>query len=265
MIYRSPEERRVLWRRRVPWIAALFFGFLACHVFDSWIVSLCLDGIDNEQGEWIRFERRFPGDSDWSRLFRITGFLPTWLFIGAAIILLDARHVGRRTDVRDLRFWLAARRGLPIVLAAIAGGLATELLKPIISRERPFIPRAPDELARVGDHVQHWPLSGFFIDYERGLGLPSSHAGVAFGGACALALLLPRLWIIAVPLAGGCAATRVLSTAHFLSDVYLAAVVGALAAWWIVRVLPPRNLRNDLLILDAGGTVRAHADAESRA
>jgi len=240
----------MIWRQRAPWLAALFFGFLACHIFDSWIVTLCLDSITNAEGEWIRYERSFPGDSDWSRLFRIMGFLPTWLLIGASIILLDAR---RLRASGELGFWFSARRGIPIIGGAIVGGLLTELLKPVISRERPFIPRAVDELARVGDHVQHWPFSGFFIDYERGLGLPSSHAGVAFGGAVALALLLPRLWPIALPLAIGCAATRVLSTAHFLSDVYLAAVVGAIGAWWAVRLLPPRPLRNDLIVLEAGG------------
>lgn len=68
------------------------------------------------------------------------------------------------------------------------------------------------------------------------MGLPSSHVAVAFGGAFALTHLWPRAGWVMVPLAVGCALTRVLVGQHFLSDIAGGAIVGALACAAIVRV-----------------------------
>jgi membrane-associated phospholipid phosphatase len=79
-------------------------------------------------------------------------------------------------------------------------------------------------------------LRGLFAGFWNGsnLGLPSSHAAVAAGGAAALIAWRPAVWPIAVVLAAGCAMTRLLSGAHFLSDVTLGAIVGYVA-WRLVR------------------------------
>jgi membrane-associated phospholipid phosphatase len=68
------------------------------------------------------------------------------------------------------------------------------------------------------------------------MGLPSSHALVAFAGAFALARLFPRARWVFYLLALGCGLTRVLATAHYLSDVIVAACV----AWGIVATLSQR-------------------------
>jgi membrane-associated phospholipid phosphatase len=66
-----------------------------------------------------------------------------------------------------------------------------------------------------------------------GLALPSSHALVAFAAAAMLARLYPRARWLWYALAAGCALTRVLARAHFLSDVTLAAIIG----WAVAAVL----------------------------
>src|SRR5690606_34907010 len=71
-----------------------------------------------------------------------------------------------------------------------------------------------------------------------GLGMPSSHAIVAFGSAAMLSRLFPRAWPIWWALAWGCGLTRVLHGRHFVSDVVLAAIVGWLVAAILWRKWP---------------------------
>lgn len=148
------------------------------------------------------------GGSDGHRALRVAGFLPVWMAIGAAL----ARH-RRQASV-----------GIGLLLSAGLSGLLAELGKLLIRRARPstseayaFLPLPPD-------------LS------TAGLGMPSSHAAVAFGGAFLLARLYPRVAPVVVLWAAGCGLTRILDGAHFLSDVVAAAAL----AWLIARALEPR-------------------------
>jgi membrane-associated phospholipid phosphatase len=145
---------------------------------------------------------------DWGRMLRVMGFVPLWLCAALALALHD------RTPVR--RF-LRARSGL-IAAGAILGGVVAELAKLLVRRLRP---------GELGEYAfrsfSERPFS------TAGLGMPSSHALVAFGAAAVLARLFPRAAVVWWGLAWGCAFTRVAAGAHFLSDVVVAAVLG-----WIV-------------------------------
>lgn len=145
---------------------------------------------------------------DWGRMLRVMGFVPLWLCAALALALHD------RTPVR--RF-LRARSGL-IAAGAILGGAVAELAKLLVRRLRP---------GDLGEYAfrsfSERPFS------TGGLGMPSSHALVAFGAAAVLSRVFPRAAIVWWGLAWGCAFTRVAAGAHFLSDVVVAAVLG-----WIV-------------------------------
>jgi membrane-associated phospholipid phosphatase len=153
-------------------------------------------------------------DKDWGRLLRIIGFLPTWIALAVGIALAEGEAPVDRPRAR--------RRGWLLFWGAAGSGIAAELLKLTLRRERP----GPHE----GLHV--------FRDFaERtfssaGLALPSSHTMVAFGGAAMLARLYPRARWVGYTLAAGCGISRVLHRAHFLSDVVLAAGAG-----WLVAAL----------------------------
>jgi membrane-associated phospholipid phosphatase len=157
-----------------------------------------------------RLERR-----DWYRLLRVMGYLPTWIAISALIVLGPWAGAGFGVKVRE-----RAVAWLPAVSAGLAGATA-EVLKLIVGRERP-----------------HWPDGGYrfrsflhgFVDGSN-LGMPSSHAAVAFGGAFMLARLYPRLWPVALAGAVGCGMTRMWMGAHFATDVYVAAGLGYAIAW----------------------------------
>jgi membrane-associated phospholipid phosphatase len=154
-------------------------------------------------------------DQDWARFLRVMGFLPTW-FVAALALYIQTRP----TDpVR------ATRRAWYLAVAPTAAGLLAEILKLLLRRERPE--------ANAGLYgFRAWSDQPFSTV---GLALPSSHTMVAFGAATALARLFPRARWLWFTLAIGCGVTRILSRAHFLSDVALGAVMGWTVAWavWI--------------------------------
>ncbi|HEX9109249.1 MAG TPA: phosphatase PAP2 family protein [Longimicrobiales bacterium] len=169
-------------------------------------------------------------DHDWGRMLRTMGFLPFWLAGALALWLHDRARPGQATSgglTGDAARGAPGRRGsagaLLLALAPTLAGVAGELLKLVIRRERPW--------AHAGDYVfrsfSDHPLS------SGGLAMPSSHSVVAFGAAFALARLFPRTAPVWYVLATGCALTRVAARAHFLSDVTL----GALLAWAVVAAL----------------------------
>lgn len=107
------------------------------------------------------------------------------------------------------------RRAAMVFLVPGLAGLIAEVIKGLTRRERPLV--AVDERGFGGWMSFRWWWDGPF-DWEN-LSFVSSHAAVAFGWAFALCAIWPRLsgmWIFVAIL---CAFTRVLSGAHFLSDV----------------------------------------------
>ena len=156
---------------------------------------------------WLHLAKPGVYDNDLGRLFRIIGYLPLWLLLGAALWL----------QTRD------RRRALLLALTPAAGGLAAEVLKIVLRRERPGLHNGEYFYRPFADQ----PF------YTRDIGMPSSHALVAFAGAWILCRLYPKGWPVWLLLAAGCAFSRVQAHAHFLSDVTLAAVVGYWVVVWI--------------------------------
>lgn len=159
-------------------------------------------------------------DSDLGRLLRIQGFLPTWVFGALALRLHGAAHI------------MVRKPALLLFLGPALSGAAAEVLKLLFRRLRPDAEVFGYAFRAFSDG----PLS------NRGMGLPSSHVMVAFGGAFAMARLFPRTRWVWYSLAAGCAVTRVLAGAHFLSDT----VVGACVAWGGVALVA-RRLRARVL------------------
>lgn len=149
--------------------------------------------------------------NDLGRMLRVVGYYPLWIALALALWL----------ETRD------RRRALFLGVVPGIGGLAAEVLKLLLRRERP----GPHDGAYVFRAFADRPWS------TSGLALPSSHALVAFTGAWVLCRLYPRGWPVWLLLAAGCALTRVEAHAHFLSDV----TVAAIAAWMVVEVLSTRT------------------------
>jgi membrane-associated phospholipid phosphatase len=150
-----------------------------------------------------------PQIQDWQRLFRVGGYLPFWLLVALAWIFIDSAAIKRNG--------LQAALGRSLFLGSsvlLAGGL-TEALKILIRRERPDI--------HAGYYVfRSWQDRPFDT---AGLALPSGHAAIAFAATWVLCHLYPRATPVWLLYGVGCGLSRLLDRAHFLSDVYLSAVL----------------------------------------
>ena len=197
-------ERRSLWRRPAAAALLVALGFVVLTLLDERLYHLLALGPAS---------RAAIAEQDWYRLLRIIGFLPTWLALAAAVILIGR---GRQPATA---VWL---RGGLIALAPALAGLAAEATKLLVGRERPEMPG--DDAVFQGYRFK--PFLSAFADGSN-LGFPSSHAATAFGGAVMLGLLVPAVRPLALALAAGCALTRLLAGAHFATDVYAAIVLGA--------------------------------------
>jgi membrane-associated phospholipid phosphatase len=144
-------------------------------------------------------------DTDWGRALRSVGYWPLWILLAGALWLHDKNP----------------RRAIFLSAAVSAAGLLGEILKIAIRRDRPGVADGAYAFRAFADH----PFS------SSGFGMPSSHALIAFSGAAALAILFPRATPIWYALAIGCAITRLLAGAHFLSDVVAGAIIGVTVAF----------------------------------
>ena len=187
--------------------------FILALVAGAAILAL-LPHVDLWAWHHVRMTRVY--DHDWGRLLRVAGFAPTWI-VGAVAIML-ARS-GRAVTAG----WKAALLPGWFLLASIAAsGLLGEVVKLVVRRERP------------GPHDGLYGYLPWIGDWSTGaIGLPSTHAIVAFAGAFALARLSPRSGPVWVGVALGCGLTRLLDGKHFVSDVLAAGVL----AWVIVALL----------------------------
>jgi membrane-associated phospholipid phosphatase len=161
------------------------------------------------------------GNNDWHRMFRTCGFLPTWLFVGA-VLMLHQRHRTKATLRRHLGTrWPA---GLILITNVISCGLMGELIKMIVRRERP---NAHDGFYVFRPFTEKPFGTG-------GLGFPSSHAIIAFAAAWILCRLYPKTWPVWLILGIGCAVARVRSGSHFVSDVTASMIIsyGITAVMW---------------------------------
>lgn len=196
------------------------WGVVIAVAVASMIVATLLDG-------WAYRTLSAPHvyQHDFGLMLRMAGYLPTWIVVSAGLLLCDAGFDAGASAAERAWRW----RGVLPVASAAASGIAGELLKLVIRRERPW--------AHAGAYVFRSFADRPF--YSGGLAMPSSHTVVVFGAAAMLARMYPRGRWLWYALAVACGVTRVLAHAHFVSDVTLGAIVAWLVAYvmyrWYVR------------------------------
>lgn len=188
--------RRGLNSRWITWLLVSCALVALAHVLDPFA--------------WRVLRKANVYDTDWGRLLRIAGYLPTWAIIAFAVWR-------QRRDAREA--WL-------IIGSPTLGGALAELAKLVVRRLRPD----PDTFGYAFRAFSDGPFS------NRGLGMPSSHTLVAFAAAAMLAARFPRAAGAFYLMAVGCALTRVMANAHYLSDTVAAACLG----WAVAQLLVAR-------------------------
>jgi membrane-associated phospholipid phosphatase len=219
--WHSPRERGMIWQRRRRITIVLLTVLLLLLLLDRTFYHALYIGPDPV--DLKRLE-----EAGWYQMFRVVGYLPTWIFIGLAMFLQGlAAAPSLRAPVsgndgsRSVTLWA----GPLIVASAALSGLIADVVKPVIGRLRPLQTDGFHRYHGVPDNILQGPAYG----------LPSSHAAVAFGAAFMLMFLYPRAGLVAVVAAVGCALTRTLTGAHFVTDVFVA----ALLAYAIARAVRP--------------------------
>lgn len=196
-------------RRASPWVVA-----------GAWLAALVIVSV-LDAPLWRALsvaDRAGMEGADWYKALRSAGFLPAWLLVAACVLLHDVRRgaVGPGPS--------APARGLAVALGPAIAGAAAEVAKAAMRRHRPH---------GDGSYTFAWwdDVPGV------GIGTVSSHAAVAFGGAFVLARVFPGVRWPVLALACGCGLTRLLSGAHFASDVLAGAILGYYVAWGVCRLI----------------------------
>lgn len=204
------------YRGPVLFAAVALLGFVVATLVDREFVVIAPEKSDYED--------------DWHRMFRVFGFLPLWLGVAVSYALIDVH----RAATAAVRTWWG--RAAALAATVTGGGLAAEIAKLLLRRYRPN----PD-LEGYAFDVDGYAFKPWDVDTlsSSKLGLPSSHAAVAFAAAWALCRLHPTAAPVWIVMAVGCAATRVMDGAHFVSDVYLGAVLSYAVSWQVWRWLGP--------------------------
>lgn len=135
-------------------------------------------------------------------------------FLGGAAIVYVAALLTKRAEM--------AGRAAFVFAAVALSGIIVNLLKVVAGRTRP-------KLLFTEDHHGFDPFR-FGHDFAS---FPSGHATTLAAASVAIAVLSPQ-WRVPILVLGLLLAfTRVMVTAHFLSDVLAGLVLGGLSTWMI--------------------------------
>ncbi len=204
-------------RTPVPWALAAVPIWLAGAVLAVWADAAIVKRI--HRGLTPALDAFFDGVSDLADATALAVVaMAIWGASHVALAWPAARHRGA--------LWAQARRGsLLMLLTLLTGGGVTLALKQVVARARPFM------LLEHGHYGLAAPFSGAPFD-----SFPSSHAFTAFAAAGVLARLFPAWRVALLAFALTVALCRVLTLAHFPSDVLASACIAA----WCVRFWAPR-------------------------
>jgi len=168
-----------------------------------------------------------------------------WFLVPTGFLLILLAAVGIRELPHFSRLVMAAitvRLGF-LFLAIGVPGLFVTILKRIIGRARPFV-------VEDGGNLVFMPL----IWRPEYAAFPSGHGTNGFAAAIAIGALWPRARIVMWPYAVLIAASRVVITAHYPSDVIASAFFGMIGAILVRDWFAARRLG---FVVEADGEVRA--------
>jgi lipid A 4'-phosphatase len=155
------------------------------------------------------------------RIITALGVSTGYLIVAAVLALGFYFAAQRIADAARARLFAEnAARAFFVFLAVALSGLVGIILKPIFGRARPKL--------LFADHVYGFTWHGAHADYWS---FPSGHTLTIVGLAAALSLIHPRGRPFYIAAAVLVAASRVVLTQHYLSDVLAAAFIAVTVTW----------------------------------
>lgn len=181
--------------------------------------------IDLPVAEWCK-GHRLPGElGRLINLLEISGHS-----LGAAVVLIAVVTLDRTLRLPlPGRFQAGERAFARMIAATYVGGLLADAIKVSVERVRP---RAAD-LASAASWLGTFGDGSLAVDKPHLTDLmsfPSGHSAVAAGLAAALSWRYPHGWTLFAILAAATATQRVVTSAHYPSDVACGAAVGLIGA-----------------------------------
>lgn len=192
-------------------------GFV-CLTIDRRAVHVFYDHVTARQHRWLESVTHLAKAAHWLVAAGLA-------YGGARLVRLFLPH--------DPRVFVAQDAALAFIGSLALGSLILHILKRFVGRRRPR-----DEIEM---HLYEFKFWTFKADYNS---LPSGHALTIFCVAAIAACLAPNFAIVWFAIAVFLSATRVLLTAHFVSDVLIGAGMGLISTHivlteFFVRFAPP--------------------------
>lgn len=137
-----------------------------------------------------------------------------YYIIGFTLLFLIAKFILHK------QYW--SRVFAFLFCAVVIPGIITRILKLILSRSRPTM-------------LFHYDIYGFYFLKTKNAfhSFPSGHATTIAGLTIALALLWSRWWYLFITAAVLISLTRIIVTAHFLSDIMMGFYIGSIITLWL--------------------------------
>ena len=221
-------NRATRWRERISgqwertlhspmeWLSlyALLLLLLGLTVLDEPLARLCKETVSGE----------FEG---FLKVVTDLGIAGLWLIpsILLCLLFLLCRRVALSPAGREHYTRLAWAPGF-VFLSVAVSGLIGDILKFVVGRTRPQLLFEQD-LATFEPFTHGWAYNSF----------PSGHSQAIFAAMVALTLVFPRYDRAYLALAVLVAASRVLTTVHYFSDVVAGAWLGIFVTLALARVL----------------------------
>jgi len=208
-------------RRPLTWIT----------VYAGGLILLGYGVLDRPLALWLR--PRINGDVEgfWKTVTTL-GLGGVWL-IPSGLLVVAIMLAWRAAPLAEMRARLARAAWVPgfVFLAVAVSGLLNTLIKVLVGRTRPR--------ALFDDGVYGFvPFTHAYLTNS----FPSGHSQAAFAAMTALTLVFPRYDIAFLAIAVLVAASRVLTTVHFLSDAVMGAWLGMVVTVLLHRLLERRGI-----------------------
>lgn len=208
-------------RRPLSWLS----------VYAAGLIVLGYVLLDRPLALWLK--RVVGGDFEgfWKTVTHL-GLGGVWL-IPSGIMLLLLFLAWRAAPTLEIRARLVRAAWIPgfLFLSVAASGLLNTLIKIVVGRTRPRL------LFEQGLY-DFAPLTHAYVTNS----FPSGHSQAAFAAMTALTLIFPRYDIAFIAIAVLVAASRVLTTVHFLSDAVMGAWLGVVVTVLLHRLLDRRGI-----------------------
>lgn len=227
-------------RRKLSFALALFF---LINALMAWVDLPLSEFMRQLEPDIIAFFRAITkaGDSKYI-LIPLALILP---------FLLATRYALEASPVRRMISWGIGAL-LFVFTAVAASGILVNILKVIFGRTRP----------RMWVDNGEYGFAPFTLGESLYQSFPSGHSVTAFAIAAAFICLFPRLRYVMLVLAGTVAFSRVVITAHYLSDVIAGSLLGYYFTFWLRRQFARRGWvfirRNGSYRIQASGQLLAY-------